>query len=523
MSSTRIQEGENAMLSCQPRRFPRLLFVILFVSLLFLTAGCDRLDDLQPLVLDLIGGGATPSAPVPEYVVEAVKKVPDQVVEASPVQLRKEAAEKLRVLSISSPSQELTDVETRVLEDINIFLDESRLEDSSVLLRHVDVANRLLKLASQKNLQPEIQEAYLQAFTTLLVSDYQVVSLSAADAEVVVRSARVAGEVISDIGVEAAENELERTRALMVALDGAWRRGDVREGINLLVPAWESSAAVRSVWGLRYEGDYEEDGVIELYELSLGSSPFDTDTDDDGLSDYFEIIVMGHRTMPGLADTDEDGVLDGDEDLDLDGVSNIMERDLGADPLKLDSDGNGISDLALVLGENMGTITGDSDGDGLSDTSEARMGTDPTHIDSDRDGISDGQEYHMQTISRTDIGLTIDIMGMGDHRETITADRMVGAPGFAGNFGQVGVFVIILTDLPFQLVTIHMTYEESLVPAGDELNLRLFLYDEELGQMVMLENPSVDMEANQIRGEITQLGPIGVLYLPIWQAVNPQQ
>ena len=342
------------MLFCQPHRLPRLLIVMLFASLLFLTAGCDRLDDLQPLVLDLIGGGATPSAPVPDDVVEAVKAVPDQLVNVSPVQLRKETAEILSALSISAPSQELTDVETRVLEDINLFLDESRLEDSSVLLRHVEVANRLLKLVSQKNMQPEIRNAYLQAFKTLLLSDYQVVSLSAADAEVVVRSARVAGDVISDVGVQAAENELERTRALMVALDGAWRRGDVHGGINLLVPAWESSAAVRSVWGLRYEGDYEEDGVIELYELSLGSSPFGTDSDEDGLSDYYEIVVMGHQTMPGLADTDDDGVMDGDEDIDLDGVSNVMERDLGTDPLKHDSDGDCISDLAIVMGENMG-------------------------------------------------------------------------------------------------------------------------------------------------------------------------
>ncbi len=173
------------MLSCQSHRFSRLLFVMLFVALLFLTAGCARLEELQPLVLDLIGGGATPSAPLPDYIVEAVKDVPDQVVDASPVQLRTEAAEILRVLSISHPSQDLTDVETRILEDVNLFLDESRLEDSSVLSRHVDVANRLLKLASQKNLQPEGQEAYLQAFKTLLLSDYQVVALSAADAEVV--------------------------------------------------------------------------------------------------------------------------------------------------------------------------------------------------------------------------------------------------------------------------------------------------------------------------------------------------
>jgi len=38
---------------------------------------------------------------------------------------------------------------------------------------------------------------------------------------------------------------------------------------------------------------------------------------------------------------------------------------------------------------------------------------------------------------------------------------MVGAPGFAGNFGQVGNFVIISTELPFQLATIHLTYDET--------------------------------------------------------------
>jgi len=143
----------------------------------------------------------------------------------------------------------------------------------------------------------------------------------------------------------------------------------------------------------------------------------------------------------------------------------------------------------------MGSITGDSDGDGLSDESEERMGTDLFHVDSDRDGIPDGQEYHLQIIALDDIGLSIDILGMGDHTQSITVEHMVG----------------------------HLTYDETHVPAGDELNLRLFLYDEDLGQMVMLESPSVDMEANQIHGGTTQLGPIGVLYLPIWLAVNPQQ
>jgi hypothetical protein len=40
---------------------------------------------------------------------------------------------------------------------------------------------------------------------------------------------------------------------------------------------------------------------------------------------------------------------------------------------------------------------------------------------------------------------------------------------------------------------------------------------------VLLENQTLDPEANRITGESQQLGPIGILYQPIWDAVNPQQ
>ncbi|HMI91376.1 MAG TPA: hypothetical protein VK509_08430, partial [Polyangiales bacterium] len=62
-------------------------------------------------------------------------------------------------------------------------------------------------------------------------------------------------------------------------------------------------------------------------------------------------------------------------DLDGDGLENRIEIALGLDPLRSDSDGDGIAD-----GNE------DSDGDGLSNLDEQQRGTDPSKRDSDADG-----------------------------------------------------------------------------------------------------------------------------------------
>lgn len=58
-------------------------------------------------------------------------------------------------------------------------------------------------------------------------------------------------------------------------------------------------------------GDSDGDGLPDEVEASLGTDPFDTDTDDDGSSDGDEYYV--HQTGTRNPDTDGDGVLDGDE------------------------------------------------------------------------------------------------------------------------------------------------------------------------------------------------------------------
>ena len=104
------------------------------------------------------------------------------------------------------------------------------------------------------------------------------------------------------------------------------------------------------------DADADNDGLLNSEETH--SSTLDDDTDDDNYPDYDEywhngqagyqqafvpIIIIGKDTSPSNADTDSDGLLDGDE-----------VYLYAYDPLKADSDSNGTPD-----GQE------DADGDGL--------------------------------------------------------------------------------------------------------------------------------------------------------------
>jgi hypothetical protein len=81
------------------------------------------------------------------------------------------------------------------------------------------------------------------------------------------------------------------------------------------------------------------------------------DPDDDGLTNYQEFVV--HFSNPTLADTDGDGVNDGEEvmaginpidaDSDSDGLNDGEERNRGTNPLLADTDGDTYSDGYEVL------------------------------------------------------------------------------------------------------------------------------------------------------------------------------
>ncbi len=106
--------------------------------------------------------------------------------------------------------------------------------------------------------------------------------------------------------------------------------------------------------------------------------PGGADQDGDGLSDVLEGAL---GLDPTRADTDNDGLPDGQEDADNDGVRNAIEIALELNPLSADSDG----DLILDRDE-------DQDLDTLVDVQEFTRGTDLFRADTDGDGWNDATE-----------------------------------------------------------------------------------------------------------------------------------
>ncbi len=144
-----------------------------------------------------------------------------------------------------------------------------------------------------------------------------------------------------------------------------------------LGPALAQGSAVAAV-------DLTGDGLADLVvadrlagELRLAPSQAscrELDRDGDGLTDVAELLE--HGTDAAAADTDGDGVSDGDE------------RARGLDPTDGDSDGDGRADGADVCPAD--PTDPDEDGDGVCQTEDTcPLQADPAQADADGDGFGD--------------------------------------------------------------------------------------------------------------------------------------
>lgn len=117
-----------------------------------------------------------------------------------------------------------------------------------------------------------------------------------------------------------------------------------------LPDSWEFAFAAGDLTKFTGTGDNDNDGLNNLGEFARGSDPLKPDTDGDGLSDSVE-------TGTGVF---------------------VSATDTGSSPTKADTDGDGRSDAAEVNGTpQTNPNKGDTDGDGFSDTDELASGTNP--------------------------------------------------------------------------------------------------------------------------------------------------
>lgn len=161
------------------------------------------------------------------------------------------------------------------------------------------------------------------------------------------------------------------------------------------------------------DNDTDNDQLTNVDEVNLyNTHPLNPDSDFDLVLDGEEVLV--YHTNPLSQDTDGDGMTDtfeteyyptlnpnnpndADEDPDNDGLLNINEQAWGTDPTDPDTDEDGLIDGDEVYKYITNPLEADADkdydGDGLSNVDEVdKYHTDPTNPDTDRDGYSDYEE-----------------------------------------------------------------------------------------------------------------------------------
>ena len=232
--------------------------------------------------------------------------------------------------------------------------------------------------------------------------------------------------------------------------------------------------------------DSDRDGLTDAVEEYFVTNPLKQDTDGDGLSDYFEIAHS--QTDPLVMDTDGNGVMDGAEDPDGDKLTNLEEQAKGSDPLMADSDLDGLSDLDEVKCHNTNPAKSDSDNDGADDGWELEHGYDPTVYNSSFSvAIQPLQPSHENPVTAG-----VNLTSRGESASSVNISKVDNNPliskSIAGYLGDAFEFT---TTGPIDKAELTFTYDASLGTEGDSFKPRIYYFNEETGLLEELPNQVV--------------------------------
>ena len=256
----------------------------------------------------------------------------------------------------------------------------------------------------------------------------------------------------------------------------------------------------------QYLADTDDDGLPNLIEKEVGSDPYNPDTDGDNLPDGYEALTLGtDSTKP---DTDDNGVLDCDEDFDEDGLTNLQEYEHGTEPYNEDTDGDGLKDGEEINTYGTDPLKFDTDDDGLYDGDEIYFETDPLNPDTDGNGTPDGDEKRFQTfihkVENEDCAVAevrVSMEGTGNLQKTTTVESIMNKDILCSDVvGLIGEPFEIKTTSKFDKATLTYVIDKSKLGDTEFDNLLFLWYDEEndnfdeLDTILDEENSTVSVE-----------------------------
>ena len=236
--------------------------------------------------------------------------------------------------------------------------------------------------------------------------------------------------------------------------------------------------------------DSDNDGLPDFYEEVIGTDKCNTDSDGDGLPDGFELFTT--LTYPNSSDTDNDGILDGQEDNDNDGISNFEEFELVIDP-----------------------NDADTDGDGLSDLNELKYNMNPNDRDTLDDGILDGnREFSITTACEvSDNGLVVpslDITLAGNQIESLSTIKLEDDDPFLNSDipGYLSNGYEFLMEGSFDSAKLSFSLDESVLK-DSSIEPRIYYWNETTQLFEEVENQY--MEGNNLYVQLSHFSKYIVL------------
>lgn len=281
--------------------------------------------------------------------------------------------------------------------------------------------------------------------------------------------------------------------------------------------------------------DTDGDGIPDFTEELYGTDVLKMDTDDDGLNDYQEIYITA--TNATVYDSICKGVSDAEADMDQDGLSNIYEITIGTSPVMNDTDEDKVSDGDEVNIYKTNPLLYDTDEDGISDGDELAVGLDPLNKYT-YDGIFD-PEYTFEislsdsspvfdeiNIEGSPFSMSVDIKAGGNVLENLIVKESDYSSSIS-NEAVVGVCTQLSYDEIYTVDEVVITYEidEEIIETNNETDkesefygikrFNIFKYFEE-DNILLPVITVVDEKNNAISASVDSLGTYCVVDMGVF-------